>query len=69
MATFPNITLYILYFSIHEKAIFDWARIISSELSFQLGNIRKIKVLCIFIFYFIHDLLSHFQRPTLGQKG
>jgi hypothetical protein len=30
----PNLSLYILYFSIHENVIFDWSRIISSELFF-----------------------------------
>jgi hypothetical protein len=43
MTTVPRLTLYILYFSIHENTIFDWERIISSELSFQLGNFRKNK--------------------------
>jgi hypothetical protein len=41
--TVPRLTLYILYFSIHENTMFDWERIISSELSFQLGNFRKNK--------------------------
>jgi hypothetical protein len=39
----PKLALYILYFSIHENAIFDWSRIISSELSFHLGNFHKSK--------------------------
>jgi hypothetical protein len=42
-ATIPHLVLYILYFSIHKKAIFDWAKIISGELSFQLENFRKSK--------------------------
>jgi hypothetical protein len=32
--TIPHLTLYILYFSIHENTIFDWGKIISNELSF-----------------------------------
>jgi hypothetical protein len=36
-----KIGLHIFYFSIHENTIFDLARIIPSELSFQLGNFRK----------------------------
>jgi hypothetical protein len=41
MTTIPQLALYIFYFSIHEKEIFDWAEIISSELYFQLANFRK----------------------------
>jgi len=41
--TVPRLTLYILYFSIHENTMFDWERIISSELSFLFGNFRKNK--------------------------
>jgi hypothetical protein len=41
--TIPRLALYILYFSIHEKAVFDWENIISNELSFQLSNFRKNK--------------------------
>jgi hypothetical protein len=42
-ATVPHLALYILYFSIHEKVIFDWSKIISSEISFQLSNFKKNK--------------------------
>jgi len=38
-----RITMYIFYFSIHENAMFYWARIVSNKLSFQLGNFRKNK--------------------------
>jgi hypothetical protein len=42
-AIVPRLVLYILYFSIHEKIVFDWAKIISGELSFQLTNFKKSK--------------------------
>jgi hypothetical protein len=42
-STIPCLFLYILYFSIQEKAIFDWLKIISSEISFQLSNFRRDK--------------------------
>jgi len=43
IVTIPHLVLHILYFSTHEKAIFDWVKIISGELSFQLENFRKSK--------------------------
>jgi len=55
-ATIPRLALYILYFSIHKKTIFDWAKIISSELSFKLLNFRKNKK---FICPHIWSFLSH----------
>jgi hypothetical protein len=42
-ATIPRLALYILHFTIHEKTIFDWEKIISGELSFQLSNFKKNK--------------------------
>jgi hypothetical protein len=42
-ATIPCLSLYILYFSIQKKAIFDWSKIISSEISFQLSNFKRDK--------------------------
>jgi hypothetical protein len=39
----PKYVLYVLHCSIHEDAIFYWARIISNEVSFQLENFHKTK--------------------------
>jgi len=47
-ATVPHLALYIFYFSIQEKVIFDWSEIISFEISFQLSNFRKNKKLFMF---------------------
>jgi hypothetical protein len=44
-ATVPRLALYILYFYIEEKVIFDWSKIISFEISFQLSSFRKNKKL------------------------
>jgi hypothetical protein len=41
--TIPRLALYILYFTIHEEAIFDWGKIISSEISTQLSNFKSEK--------------------------
>jgi hypothetical protein len=41
--TIPRLALYILYFTVHEQAIFDWAKIISGEISSQLSNFKKNK--------------------------
>jgi hypothetical protein len=37
----PRNIIYVLHFSLHEKAIIDWGHLISSEVSFQLGNLKK----------------------------
>jgi hypothetical protein len=38
-----TIPRYILYFTVHEKAIFDWAKIISIQISSQLENFKENK--------------------------
>ena len=42
-STIPCLSLYILYFSIQKKTIFNWSKIISSEISFQLSNFKRDK--------------------------
>jgi hypothetical protein len=39
--TIPRLALYILYFIVHEEAIFDWGKIISVEISSQLSKFKK----------------------------
>jgi hypothetical protein len=41
--TIPRLSLYILYFTVHEKEIFDWVKIISIEISSQLANFKENK--------------------------
>jgi hypothetical protein len=41
--TISQPTLYILHFTIHQKAIFYWENIIFGEIYFQLSNFRKNK--------------------------
>jgi hypothetical protein len=40
-ASVPRNIIYVLHSSLHEKAIIDWGHLISSEVSFQLGNLKK----------------------------
>jgi hypothetical protein len=42
-ATISRMILYILYFTIKEKAIFDWEKLISIEISSQLSQYKKDK--------------------------
>jgi hypothetical protein len=39
----PRLALYILHFTVHENAIFDWEKIISNEVSAQLVNFKSEK--------------------------
>jgi hypothetical protein len=41
MTSVPKYIVYILHFVVHEDTLIDWARIISNEISFQLGGLRK----------------------------
>jgi hypothetical protein len=41
--TIPRLALYILHFTVHENAIFDWEKIISNEVSAQLVNFKSEK--------------------------
>jgi hypothetical protein len=43
MTSVPKYIVYILHFVVHEDTMIDWARIISNEISFQLGGLRKTK--------------------------
>jgi hypothetical protein len=65
--TIPRLALYILYFSIHEKEIFDWENIISSELYFQLENFKKNKrfYMSSYLIFFYY-ILSCLQRLAFG---
>ena len=58
-ATVSRLALYILYFSIHEKAVFVWSKIISSEISFPLLNFKrdnKFYMSAYLIFDIVNDL-------------
>ena len=37
----PINVIYALHYALHEKIIIDWGYLISSEVSFQLGNLKK----------------------------
>jgi hypothetical protein len=41
----PRLALYILYYSVQGKRVFDWSRIISTEITSQLSNFKKDKKL------------------------
>jgi hypothetical protein len=38
MNTIPKYVLYVIHHLVHEDSLFEWAHIILSEVSFQLGN-------------------------------
>jgi hypothetical protein len=42
-ANISRMILYILYFTVKEKAIFDWGKLISIEISSQLSQYKKIR--------------------------
>jgi len=65
VATIPRYVFYVLHQSFHEDVMFDWAHIISSEVSFQLGNFQKTKnffmtsyLVYAISYYHIFDYLS-----------
>jgi hypothetical protein len=41
MTSMLKYIVYILHFVVHEDALIDWGQIISNEISFQLGGLRK----------------------------
>jgi hypothetical protein len=57
MALVPKYIVYILHHSIHEKAMVEWDCIISNEVLFQLGSLRKTKKIYInsyFVFVIVY---------------
>jgi hypothetical protein len=65
----PKVSLYILEFSIHENSIFDWSRIISSELSFQLGNFHKSKKTYMLLYFIFTMTYCHvFKGLPLAKR-
>jgi len=68
-ATVPKISLYILYLSIHENVIFELARIISSDLSFQLENFQKNKKFYMSSYFiFVVNYCHVFKGLPLAKK-
>ena len=69
MAMVPKLALYTLFFSIHKNSIFEWERIISSELSFHLGNFHKSKRFYISYLIFILTYCHVFKGLPLSKKA
>jgi hypothetical protein len=40
-ASMPKNVVYILHFVVHEDALIDWGHLISNEISFQLGGLKR----------------------------
>jgi hypothetical protein len=69
MTFVPRNIIYVLHFTLHENAIIDWGHIISSEISFQLSNLKKThEILYDILFDFHHSLLSCFQGLSEGKE-
>jgi hypothetical protein len=58
-STVPCMALYILYYSIQWKIIFDWSKIISSKISFQRSNVKKYKNFYIFAYLVFTIVYCH----------
>jgi hypothetical protein len=68
-ASITQLDLYILYFSIHEKTKFDWVNIISSELSFQLTNLKNNKRFYMSLYFIFSIIYCHvFKRQHLAKQ-
>jgi len=55
----PRNIIHVLHFALHENTIIDWGHIISSEVSFQLSNLKKTCKFCmtsylIFVIAYCH---------------
>jgi hypothetical protein len=68
MASIPRNIFYVLYFNLHENSIIDWGHIISSEIPFQLSNLKKTRKLYDILFDFFHSLFSCFQGLVKGKE-
>jgi hypothetical protein len=69
MTTISRLALYILHFTIHEKAIFDWEKIISRELSFQLSNLKNNKKFYMSSYLIFAITYCHvFKGPHLSKQ-
>jgi len=55
MASMLKYIVYILHFVVHEDALIDWDKIISNEISFQLGGLRKTQKIYV-TFYLVYDI-------------
>jgi hypothetical protein len=64
-ANISRMILYILYFTVKEKAIFDWGKLISIEISSQLSQYKKDKKL--FMASYLVFVIAHCcQFPKLS---
>jgi hypothetical protein len=64
IASISWMILYILYFTIQEKVIFDWVKLISIEIASQLSHYKKDKKLCM-ASYLIFVITHCYQFPNL----
>jgi hypothetical protein len=69
-ATIHFLALYVLYFSIHDKAVFDWEKIISCKISFSIIKFQEEQeVLHVVILNLCYHILPCFQKTTFIQIG
>jgi hypothetical protein len=65
----PRLALYILYYSIQGKRVFDWSRIISMEITSQLSNFKKDKKFFMFGYLVFTIIDSHeFQGLHISKQ-
>jgi hypothetical protein len=67
--TIPRFSLYILHFTIHENVVFDWAKIISNEISSQLLNFKNEKNLYMASYLIFSITYYHiFKGLSIGKR-
>jgi len=68
-STIPYLALYILYYFVQGKIIFDWSKFISTKISFQLSNFKKDKKFYMFSYLVFTIVYCHvFQGLTLARQ-
>jgi hypothetical protein len=69
METIPRLALYILYFTVHEQDIFNWGKIISTEIYSQLSNFKDTKKLCMsYYLIFVITYCHIFKGLNIGKR-
>jgi hypothetical protein len=67
--TISRLALYILHFTVHEKSIFDWGKLISIEIASQLSNFKKEKKFFMDSYLIFAITYCHiFKGLTIGKR-
>jgi hypothetical protein len=69
MTFVPKYIVYILHFPMHEDSLIDWGNIISNEISFQLGGLKRNKKFYMTSYFLFSISYCHIFEDLLRERS